>query len=105
LSPKPPPRLLLSCGEPSGDAYGGELVAQLRSTRPELAAFGLGGDRAEAAGVQLVAHVRDVAVVGLLEVVKHLAELRSIFKRILAEVDRLRPDVAHEPLTARNYQR
>ena len=94
LSPKPPPRLLLSCGEPSGDAYGGELVAQLRSTRPELVAFGLGGDKAEAAGVQLVAHVRDVAVVGLFEVVKHLAELRSIFKRILAEVDRLRPDVA-----------
>lgn len=94
MSPKAPSRLLLSCGEPSGDAYGGELIAHLRTSRPELVAFGLGGDQAAAAGVQLVAHVRDVAVVGLLEVVKHLAELRSIFKRILAEVDRTRPDVA-----------
>ncbi len=94
MSLKIPPRLLLSCGEPSGDAYGGELVAELRSNRPDLGAFGLAGEHGAAAGVQLVAHVRDVAVVGLLEVVKHLGELRTIFKRILAEADRARPDVA-----------
>jgi lipid-A-disaccharide synthase len=93
-NPRTPPRLLISCGEPSGDFYGGELLHHLRVARPGLEAFGLGGDHVVAQGASLQAHVRDVAVVGLLEVVKHLADLKGVFNRILAEADRARPDVA-----------
>jgi lipid-A-disaccharide synthase len=89
-----PPRILLSCGEPSGDVYAGELLERLHALRPVLEAFGLGGDHMAAAGARLLAHVRDVAVVGLVEVLRHLSELRGIFDRILAEVDRCTPDVA-----------
>jgi lipid-A-disaccharide synthase len=88
------PRLLLSCGEPSGDAYGGELLRHLRALAPGLTAMGLGGDHVQAQGAHLVAHVRELAVVGILEVVRHLRRLRRIFDRLLAEVDRNRPDVA-----------
>jgi len=42
----------------------------------------------------LLGHVRDLAVVGIFEVVRHLGTLRRIFKRVLTEVDRRRPDVA-----------
>ena len=38
-------RILISCGEPSGDLYGAELVKALRPTVPGLEVFGLGGDR------------------------------------------------------------
>lgn len=87
-------RLLISAGEPSGDVYAGELVARLRAARPDLDAFGLGGDAVAASGARLLAHVRDVAVVGLLEVLRHLGDLRALFDRLLAEADRERPDVA-----------
>lgn len=89
-----PPRLLLSCGEPSGDVYAGELLDRLRAVRGEVEAFGLGGDHVAAAGGRLLAHVRDVAVVGLVEVVRHLGDLRALFRRILAEVDRSPPQAA-----------
>lgn len=88
------PRLLLSCGEPSGDLYAAELVGQLRQRVPGLEVVGLGGDRLQAQGARLTAHVRDLAVVGLLEVVSHLPRLRRIFRAVLAEVDARRPDVA-----------
>jgi lipid-A-disaccharide synthase len=87
-------RIFISCGEPSGDLYGAELVNRLRPRVPGLEVFGLGGDRLQDEDVRLVAHVRDLAVVGLLEVVAHLRRLRSIFRRVLAEVDRERPDLA-----------
>ena len=61
---------------------------------PGLEVFGLGGDRLQDEGASLVAHVRDLAVVGLLEVVAHLRKLRGIFRRVLEEVDRERPDLA-----------
>ena len=89
-----PPLVLLSCGEPSGDVYAGELLERLRALRLDVECFGLGGDHVAAAGGRLLAHVRDVAVVGLVEVLRHLSELRAIFDRILAEVDRRSPDVA-----------
>ena len=59
-----------------------------------LDVFGLGGERLEAAGARLLAHVRDLAVVGLWEVVSHLPRFRRIFRDLLAEVDRQRPDLA-----------
>lgn len=88
------PRLLISSGEPSGDLYAGELVAALRSKLPGVTGFGLGGDRLAAEGVSLVAHVRELAVVGLLEVVQHLPRFRAVFRELLAEVERQRPDLA-----------
>jgi lipid-A-disaccharide synthase len=88
------PRLLVSCGEPSGDLYGAELVRHLRPRVGNLDVFGLGGDRLQSQGARLTAHVRDLAVVGLWEVVSHLPRLRRIFRQVLAEVDADRPDLA-----------
>ena len=88
------PRLLISCGEASGDLYGAELVRHLRERLPTLEVIGLGGDRLQGQGASLLAHVRDLAVVGLLEVVSHLRHLRSVFRRVLEDADRQRPDVA-----------
>jgi lipid-A-disaccharide synthase len=87
-------RVLLSCGETSGDLYAGELVRELGLRQPGIEVFGLGGDRLAAQGAELLAHVKDLAVVGLLEVVSHLRSLRRVFDRVLAEVDERRPDVA-----------
>ena len=61
-------RILLSCGETSGDLYAGELVRELHLREPGIEVFGLGGDRLAAQGADLLAHVKDLAVVGLLEV-------------------------------------
>ncbi len=87
-------RLLISCGEPSGDTYGARLVSDLRAQGAAPRVFGLGGDHLLAEGASLVAHVRDLAVVGLWEVVSHLPRLRGVFRDILREVDQERPAAA-----------
>jgi lipid-A-disaccharide synthase len=86
--------LFVSCGEASGDLYAAELVRHLRGAEPGLSVFGLGGDLMLAQGASLIAHVRDLAVVGLVEVVRHLRRFRAVFRDALAEVDRARPDAA-----------
>jgi len=87
-------RLLVSCGEPSGDLYAGELLRHLRPLVPALEVFGLGGDHVQHQGAQVLTHVRDLAMVGLIEVVRHLRRLRGVFDRLLQEADRERPDAA-----------
>jgi lipid-A-disaccharide synthase len=87
-------RLLVSCGEPSGDLYAGDLVRHLREREGPVEVFGLGGDRLQAEGGVLLAHVRDLAVVGLLEVLRHLRRLRAIFRSVLDEIERAPPALA-----------
>jgi lipid-A-disaccharide synthase len=45
-------------------------------------------------GADLVAHVRDLAVVGILEVVKHLPRIHRVFRQTVAALDQRRPDAA-----------
>jgi lipid-A-disaccharide synthase len=87
-------RLLVSCGEPSGDLYAAELVRHLRRIRADLDVFGLGGDRLREQGAALRADVRELAVVGLVEVVTHLRRLRGVFRDLLDDVDRRPPAAA-----------
>jgi lipid-A-disaccharide synthase len=88
------PRVFISCGEPSGEFYAAELIAELRTRVPDLEAFGLGGDRLASEDVRLLAHLKDLAVVGLVEVLSHLRRLKGLFDGVVAEAARLRPDVA-----------
>ena len=46
----PAPRVMLSCGEPSGDLYAGALVREIRRSSPGAEVFGLGGRQLAAAG-------------------------------------------------------
>jgi lipid-A-disaccharide synthase len=86
--------VFVSCGEPSGDFYGGELLRNLREFHPGLTSFGLGGDHLQAQGTRLLAHTRDLAVVGITEVIRHLGRLHGIYSRAVAEIRREPPDVA-----------
>jgi lipid-A-disaccharide synthase len=74
--------VLLLAGEPSGDVYAGALAAELGRLRPELRLVGTGGPQMEAAGVELVAHLEDLAVMGFLEVAGKLLYFRSLEREI-----------------------
>jgi lipid-A-disaccharide synthase len=63
------PRILLSCGEPSGDLYAGALTRELRSLAPGIEVAGLGGPELAAAGAVLIADYRGLAVTGLTEAI------------------------------------
>lgn len=87
-------RLFISCGESSGETYAAALVDELRRRIPDLEVLGLGGDRLASRNVRLLAHLRDLAVVGLVEVLSHLPRLKRLFDGVVTEVARVRPDVA-----------
>jgi len=86
--------LLVVAGEASGDLHAARLLRELARRRPEIRAFGLGSDELRAAGADLLADSREIAVVGIAEALSVLARAREIFDRLLAEVERRRPEVA-----------
>jgi lipid-A-disaccharide synthase len=86
-------RVMLSCGEASGDLYAGALVEALRSREPEVDVFGLGGDRFHAAGGRLVGDFRGLAVTGLFEAVRILPDSYAMYRRLIQAARDQKPDV------------
>ncbi len=81
-------------GELSGDLHAAALLAALREQYGALEAWGVGGDRMAAQGVRLLAHVRDTAIMGFVEVVRHLGFFLRLRRTVLDEVRRRRPNLA-----------
>jgi lipid-A-disaccharide synthase len=85
-------RLLLSCGEPSGDLYAGALTRELRALDPALAISGLGGPEFAAAGGEVIADYRGLAVTGLTEWIGKLPQFIATRRRLVRAAKVLRPD-------------
>jgi lipid-A-disaccharide synthase len=85
-------RLLLSCGEPSGDLYAGALTRELRRFDPSIGVSGLGGPQLEAAGARLIHDYRGLAVTGLTEAIGKLPRSYGALRRIVAAARAARPD-------------
>ncbi|HET9948352.1 MAG TPA: lipid-A-disaccharide synthase, partial [Longimicrobiales bacterium] len=64
--------VLLLAGEPSGDAHGGALARAIARRLPGVRLTGTGGPAMAAAGVELLATLDDLAVMGFAEIVPRL---------------------------------
>ena len=83
----------LVAGEQSGDVLGARLMAALRAARPDIRFAGVGGPRMQAQGLQSLFPMRDLAVMGLAEVLPRLALLRRRMAETVADIEAKRPDV------------
>jgi len=108
-------RILISAGEASGEFYGAELIHALRrqlhpndrksgarwgprmpesSDDTAIDFFGVGGDRMREAGCELLVDAREIAEVGIVEVVKHIPNIYRRFREVVREAEKRRPDAA-----------
>jgi lipid-A-disaccharide synthase len=56
--------------------------------------FGVGGERMRAAGCDTVVDAKDLAVVGITEILNHLPKILGLYKHVIAEAGRRKPDLA-----------
>jgi lipid-A-disaccharide synthase len=88
-------RILISAGEASGEFYGAELIHALRRHHPSsIEFFGVGGDRMREAGCELLVDAREIAEVGIVEVVKHIPNIYRRFREVVSEAAIRHPDAA-----------
>jgi len=80
-------------GEASGDVLGARLIAALRQHRPELEFSGIGGPRMAEQGVASLFDYRELALMGLLEVLPRIFRLKRLLADAAADVARRRPAV------------
>jgi lipid-A-disaccharide synthase len=87
-------KILLVAGEASGDVHAANLLLALREAMPSVEAFGVGGERMRAAGLECLARTEELSLMGLAEVVRDLPRLLRLSSRVRREAVLRNPDVA-----------
>ena len=87
------PLIYLVAGEASGDALGARLMAAISARRHDVAFAGVGGEQMAAKGLTSLFPMHDLAVMGLLEVLPRLRQLRQRLHQTAEDIAARRPDV------------
>src|SRR5947208_466140 len=88
-----PLRVMLSCGEPSGDLYAGALASEILKLEPAAIVTGFGGERMQAAGATLVREFRGLSVTGLTEALRVIPRSWQTYRALVRAAEAERPDV------------
>jgi lipid-A-disaccharide synthase len=85
--------IYLVAGEASGDVLGARLMQAVIARRPQLRFAGVGGEQMALQGLASLFPMRDLALMGLLEVLPRLRQLRRRLSQTVADIAARRPDV------------
>jgi lipid-A-disaccharide synthase len=87
------PLIYLVTGEASGDALGARLMRAISVRHPQVRFAGIGGTQMAAGGLASLFPLRELALMGLLEVLPRLHDLRHRLRQTIADITARRPDV------------
>jgi len=85
--------VMIIAGEASGDMHGASLVREMLNIDSSLNFYGIGGNKLQDAGVALLAHASEMAVVGLTEVFSKLGNFLKIMNKMKKSLDSRKPDL------------
>ncbi|MDF2530387.1 MAG: lipid-A-disaccharide synthase [Gammaproteobacteria bacterium] len=86
-------RVLFIAGEASGDAHASEVAKALKQQQANIELVGIGGQKMREAGVEIIFDAAEIAVVGLVEVIKHYPALKRAWKKAVDQLKNHRPDL------------
>jgi len=87
------PLVMLVAGEASGDRHAADSFRELRRLIPNVRGIGMGGPAMREAGVEIVHDSAGMAVIGVVEVLRHYRHIRRVLKKMQTLVCGRRPDL------------
>lgn len=74
---------MIIAGEASGDLHGASLMKELSMLDSSIEFFGIGGDKMIAAGMNAKYHIKQMAFLGFIEVIRHLPFINKVKRDLL----------------------
>lgn len=69
--------VMICAGEASGDLHAANLIRALRKQQPDISVRAMGSTQLQTAGADILVDCRDIAVVGIVEVIKHWGDIQA----------------------------
>ncbi|WP_196137382.1 lipid-A-disaccharide synthase [Aliikangiella sp. G2MR2-5] len=86
-------KIVISAGEASGDLHAANLVKELKQINPHVKVKAMGGDKLRAAGAEVVLDCKELAVMGLVEVLLNYRKLKAALTFMQEQVIKEKPDL------------
>lgn len=90
-TPDVQPEILVVAAEASSALYARRLLEHWQRQERRIKAFGVGSREMEALGFEILGRSEDMAVVGLIEVLRHYRDIKAVFRKLVQEAARRRP--------------
>jgi len=84
---------MLLAGEASGDAHAAEAVTELKKLMPEVYLTGMGSSEMKRAVVNLFFDSASIAVIGLVEIIKHWGDIKKAMNLVKQQLETTQPDL------------
>jgi lipid-A-disaccharide synthase len=87
-------KIMMVAGEASGDKHGAALADNLKRLFPEteFEIFGSGGEEMRHAGVETLVDAKEVAIIGIPEILRAFGKLYGAYQRLIAAAKQRKPD-------------
>lgn len=85
--------IVVSAGEPSGDALAAGLIRELRALAPEISVSGVGGPAMESAGAKIIRRYDPLSVMGHWDALRNLPSILSLRSALLSHIRGVRPSL------------
>ena len=92
-SPRERLRVMISCGEPSGDLYAGALASEILKLEPDAEISGFGSERLRSAGASLVRDFKGLSVTGLTEALRVIPRSWQNYRALVRAAEAQPPHV------------
>ena len=89
-----PDEILIVAAEASADLHAARAFEELRRMRPDVRAFGVGGPRLRAAGIEALYPAEDLNVMGFAEVLPKVPRILAVLRGLRRAAEARRPAVA-----------
>ena len=85
-------KIVVIAGEDSGDLHGSYLIKALKESNKNYKFYGIGGEKMIQQGLTPIEHIKNLNVIGLVEVLKHYPRIKRIFNKTLLFIKNTRPE-------------
>ena len=85
-------KYFILAGEKSGNLHGSNLVQEINLIDAKAEIIGWGGDQMKSEGVEIIVHHQELAIMGILGVLKNLFRLKSLFNLFSDQIKEFKPD-------------
>ena len=85
-------KIVIIAGEDSGDLHGAQLIKALKQANETYEFCGIGGEKMIKQGLTPIEHIKNLNVIGLVEVLKHYPRIKMIFNKTLAFIKKTQPE-------------
>ena len=76
-------KIVVIAGEDSGDLHGSHLIREIKNSNPNFEFHGIGGNQMISEGLKPIEHIKNLNVIGIVEVLKHYPRIKKIFNNTL----------------------